>query len=98
MTVTLKRQLNNDEKQQILKVHGRKCFATGHTIPEGEELHFDHIRAFSLDGVSEVDNIAPMCQDHNLQKGTLSLEDFRVKLRLDEFFAGGDRLTVGHML
>jgi hypothetical protein len=98
MSVTLKRQLNDDEKKHILKVHGRKCFAMGHAIPDGETLHFDHIRAFSLDGASELDNIAPMCQDHNLQKGTLSLGDFRVKLSLDEFFEGGDRLTVGDML
>jgi hypothetical protein len=97
MTVTLKRQLSADEKAHILKIHGRKCFATGHPIPEGEELHFDHIQAFSLNGVSELDNIAPMCQDHNIQKGTLSLADFRVKLQLNEFFKRGDRLTVGEL-
>jgi hypothetical protein len=39
-----------------------------------------------------------MCQDHNLQKGTLSLADFRVKVQLNEFFKRGDRLTVGHLL
>ncbi len=98
MTVTLKRQLNDDEKKHILKIHGRKCFATEHEIPDGEEIHFDHIQAFTLDGASELDNIAPMCQDHNLQKGTLSLADFRVKLQLNEFFKRGDRLTVGHLL
>lgn len=98
MTVTLKRQLNDDEKRHILQIHGRKCFATGHEIPDGEEMHFDHIQAFTLDGVSELDNIAPMCQDHNRQKGTLSLADFRVKLQLNEFFQRGDRLTVGHLL
>jgi hypothetical protein len=98
MTMTLKRQLNDDEKQHILRVHGRKCFATGHHIPDGEEVQFDHIQAFALDGVSELDNIAPMCQDHNLQKGTLSLADFRVKLQLNEFFSRGDRLTVGDLL
>src|SRR5438034_1016810 len=98
MTVTLKRQLNADEKAHVLKTHGQKCFATGHAIPDGEELHFDHIQAFSQDGVSELDNIAPMCQDHNLLKSTLSLGDFRVKLRLNEFFKKGDRLTVGHLL
>jgi hypothetical protein len=82
----------------ILETHGRKCFATGHPIPDGEEVHFDHIQAFSRDGISELDNIAPMCQDHNLQKGTLSLADFRVKLQLNDFFKRGDRLTVGHVL
>lgn len=98
MTITLKRQLTDDEKQHILQVHGRKCFATGHTIADDEDLHFDHIKAFSQNGLSELENIAPMCQDHNLQKGTLPLGDFRVKLRLNEFFKKGDRLTVGHLL
>jgi hypothetical protein len=98
MSITLKRQLNDEEQKHILKVHGRKCFANGHRIADDEEIQFDHIQAFSQDGVSELDNIAPMCRDHNLQKGTLSLEDFRVKLRLNEFFKKGDRLTVGNLL
>ncbi len=98
MTITLKRQLTDEEKKHNLTTHGRKCFATGHAIADDEEVHFDHIQAFSQDGVSELDNIAPMCQDYNLLKGTLSLGDFRVKLRLNDFFKKGDRLTVGHLL
>ena len=95
MAITLKRQLNDDEKSVILKQHGRKCFANGHAIPEGENLQFDHIRAFSLGGASELDNIAPMCATHNKEKGQLSLFDFRIKLRLEEFFAGAeDRKSV----
>jgi hypothetical protein len=94
MAITLKRQLTDDEKKEILKVHGRKCFATGHEIPEDESLHFDHIRAFSMNGRSELDNIAPMCEMHNLEKGVLPFTDFRVKLRLNEFFAEGNSLTL----
>ena len=98
MTVMLKRQLNDEEKKEILRVHGRKCFATGHEIPEGEPIHFDHIRAFALDGATDLTNIAPMCAQHNREKSTLSLFDFRVKLRLQEFFATGDRLTLKSLL
>jgi hypothetical protein len=47
MRVTLKRQLNDDEKNYILKMHGRKFFATGHEIPAGEELHYDHIQSLA---------------------------------------------------
>jgi hypothetical protein len=36
MAITLKRQLDDGEKQIILKRHGRICFATGHPIPEGD--------------------------------------------------------------
>lgn len=98
MAITLKRQLDDSEKQTILKRHGRICFATGHKIPDGDSLHFDHIRAFALDGESELDNIAPMCEPHNKAKGMLPLQDFRIKLRLDAFFNEGDRLTLRHLL
>src|SRR6266404_4028123 len=98
MAITLKRQLTPGEKTTILDRHGRRCFATGHPIPEGETLHFDHVRAFALGGQSEVDNIAPMCEHHNKSKGTLPLEDFRTKLRLQDFFETGDRLTLRNLL
>lgn len=98
MAITLKRQLNPSEKQQILDRHGRVCFATGHPIQEDEPLHFDHIRAFADGGASELHNIAPMCEVHNKAKGQLPLEDFRVKLHLDEFFAQSDALTLKDLL
>jgi hypothetical protein len=98
MAITLKRQLTPEEKNIILQRHGRICFATGHAIPEAESLHYDHIKAFTLGGQSELDNIAPMCEFHNKAKGMLPLEDFRIRLQLLEFFATGDRLTLKNLL
>ena len=98
MAITLKRQLTPEEKATILQRHGRVCFATGHAIPEQDSPHFDHIHAFALGGRSEVDNIAPMCEHHNKAKGTLPLEDFRIRLQLEEFFRTGARLTLKHLL
>lgn len=98
MAVTLKRQIDDSDKVLILAQHGRRCFATGHLIPEGEPVQFDHIRAYAMGGASELDNIAPMCSHHNKQKGALPLEDFRVKLQLEEFFSRGDRVTLRHLL
>lgn len=69
MAITLKRQLTDDEKQQILEQHGSNCFATGHHIPENEPLHFDYVRAFAEGGASELHNIAPMCEMHNKARG-----------------------------
>jgi len=46
MAIMMKRQLNEDEKQIILNRHGRCCYANGHAIPDGEKIHFDHIKAF----------------------------------------------------
>ena len=98
MAIILKRQITDDEKDQIILRFGRKCYATGHEILDTEAIHFDHINAFVNNGASEINNIAPMCQSHNLQKGRLSLEDFRIKLRLDEFFNKGQTLTLKHEL
>lgn len=99
MAVTLRRQLSDSEKEDVLRAHGgRVCFATGHTVPDEETISFDHIRAFALGGKTELNNIAPMCTQHNFDKGTMSLFDFRARLRLQEFFKSGDRLTLGDLL
>ena len=98
MAITLKRQLTDNEKAHVIEQHGRKCFANGHLIPDGESVHFDHIRAYATGGQSEINNIAPMCPEHNRSKGTLSLFDFRTRLELEKFFSQGDRLTLGHLL
>ena len=98
MTILLKRQLNDTEKETVLKTHGRVCFATGHKIPNTEKIQYDHIHAYAKGGVSELNNIAPMCETHNKQKGVLALNDFRVKLRLAEFFDSGDALTLQDLL
>jgi hypothetical protein len=98
MAITLRRQLDPEEKAIILKRHGRACFATGHQIPKEDPVQFDHIRAFAQGGASELDNIAPMCEEHNKMKGTLPLEDFRMSLRLKEFFKVGDALTLQNLL
>jgi hypothetical protein len=98
MAITLRRQLDGDEKALILKRHGRICFATGHKIPQDDTVQFDHIQAFAQGGASELDNIAPMCEEHNKMKGTLPLEDFRISLRLKEFFKTGDGLTLQNLL
>jgi hypothetical protein len=98
MAIMMKRQLNDEEKDIITKRFGRKCYATGHQIPEGEEIHFDHIKAYVSGGPTELDNIAPMCKHHNLSKGQLPLEDFRIKLRIEDFFKQGSRLTLKDLL
>lgn len=98
MAITLKRQLDDSEKEIIIKRHGRICFATGHVISNEDKIHFDHIRAYALGGQSELDNIAPMCELHNKAKGMLTLEDFRIKLRLEKFFEEGSRLTLKNLL
>jgi len=94
MAVTLSRQISDDEKKIILEKFGRVCYATGHEISDGEIIQFDHIKAYADNGASEVDNIAPMCKEHNLKKGRLPLEDFRTKIKLEDFFSKDQALTL----
>ncbi|EQB39704.1 hypothetical protein M947_05105 [Sulfurimonas hongkongensis] len=94
MAITLKRQISEDEKNIVLEKYGHICYATGHEILDEKDIHFDHIKAFADNGVSEIDNIAPMCKEHNLKKGRLPLEDFRIKLKLETFFQQGQALTL----
>jgi len=98
MSIMMKRQLDAAEKEKILERFGRVCYANGHKIPDGDEVHFDHIKAYSTGGATELDNIAPMCREHNLKKGQLPLEDYRTKLRIEEFFKVGNRLTLKDLL
>jgi len=98
MAIMMKRQLNDEEKTIILKRFGRCCYATGHEIPDNDEIHFDHIKSYVSGGPTELDNIAPMCKHHNLAKGQLPLEDFRIKLRIEDFFTEGNRLTLSDLL
>ena len=39
-----------------------------------------------------------MCEKYNLEKGQLPLEDFRIKLRIEDFFKIGKRLTLKDLL
>lgn len=94
MAILLRRQISDEEKERVLERHGRFCYATGHPIPENETVYFDHIRAFVDGGESEITNIAPMCESHNKQKGRLPLYDFKIKLKMKEFFERGDSLTL----
>ena len=88
------RQISEEDKQAILERHGRVCYATGHSIADGSEIEFDHIKAFAKGGESSIDNIAPMCREHNKKKGLLPLHDFRIKLQMEEFFRTGKTLTL----
>ncbi|MFW6275856.1 MAG: HNH endonuclease signature motif containing protein, partial [bacterium] len=94
MAILLKRQISDDEKKRIIEKFGRICYATGHPINDEDTVQFDHIKAFASGGASEIDNIAPMCGKHNKQKGQLPLYDFKIKLKIEEFFESKDTLTL----
>jgi len=81
-----KRQITDEEKRKVLEVHGRVCFVDGAPIPEDETIEYHHIKAFSMDGASNIDNIAPVCKTHHRTMGTMSLQEYRDKIELSKFF------------
>ena len=85
-----KRQLTETEKQKVLGQHGRRCFIDGEPIPEDEIIEFHHIKPFSSGGPTSLDNIAPVCKRHHSTIGTMSLQEYRDKIKLAAFFEGGE--------
>ena len=83
-----KRQLSEGEKQAILQHHGRRCFVDGAPIFEEDPVEYHHIRPYTEGGPSTPDNIAPVCKQHHLTIGTMSLQEYRDKLELANFFEG----------
>ena len=56
MAIIMTRQLSDAEKQIVLDRHGRICYATGHAIPQGDAIHFDHIKAYAEGGETDLNN------------------------------------------
>ena len=93
--MSFKRQLSEQEKQEVIKRHTKdgilRCFIDGHPIENLERVEFHHIKPFSEGGPTTLDNIAPVCKEHHRRIRTLSLLEFRDKLKLDRFFEEGFR-------
>jgi hypothetical protein len=88
--MTERRQISDAEKRVVLDQHGRRCFVDGAPVPEDEAIEFHHIRPYSQQGATSIDNIAPVCRTHHRSIGTMSLQEYRDKLELDRFFESGD--------
>ena len=67
---TTKRNVSERLKVQVLMRDGNKCRLCGITVT-GENIHFDHIKAWSKGGETVLENIQVLCAKHNLAKGNL---------------------------
>jgi len=65
-----KRNPSERLKVQVLMRDGNKCRLCGITVT-GENIHFDHILAWSKGGETVLENIQVLCALHNLAKGNL---------------------------
>ena len=97
--MTLRRQLSEEEKQEVIRRHTKdgilRCFVDGHPIETSTEVEFHHIMPFSEGGPTNIDNIAPVCKEHHRRIRTLLLQEFRDKLKLDHFFEEGFKKADG---
>lgn len=86
----MKRQINETEKQQLLTTHRRNgkiyCFVDNEPIDDENVIQFDHIDPFVKSEDSSLDNIAPVCKNHNLAKKDMSLSEYRDKLLIEKLF------------
>ena len=88
--MTDKRQISDSEKREVLEKHGRRCFVDGAPISEDDPIEFHHIKPYSKGGTTSIDNIAPVCRTHHRTIGTMSLQEYRDKMELAEFFGDGE--------
>jgi hypothetical protein len=58
----VRKEFNDDEKRQILKLHNFKCKLCDITIGGKVKFDIDHIRPLSNGGSNELDNIQPLCK------------------------------------
>jgi hypothetical protein len=65
-----KRQPSERLKVQVLMRDGNKCRLCG-IILTGDNIHFDHILAWSKGGETTLENIQVLCEAHNLAKGNI---------------------------
>jgi len=99
---TIKRQLTEPEKQQVLDQQRRDgvlyCFVEDHPIEDESEVEFYHIRPFSEDGPTEIANVGAVCKDHHRRIRTLSLSEFRDQLAMGRFFDNAEPRRLDDLL
>jgi len=87
----MKRQISDAEKQILLNKHRKNdgriyCFIDNEPIDDEKSIQFDHIAPFIETEDTSLDNIAPVCRNHNLAKKDMSLSEYRDKLSIEKLF------------
>ncbi len=87
----MKRQLTDAEKARLIAKHRRPdgyvhCFVDDERIENEKEIYFDHIEPFAKVEETSLDNMAPVCRNHNLAKKDMTLSEYRDKLQMEDFF------------
>lgn len=78
------------EKTEILNHNTRegkvRCFVNDHPIDDENLIEYHHINPFYFTGETQIETLAPVCKDHHRRIGLLSIEEYRKRLELEEYF------------
>ena len=88
--MAIHRTPNESEKEEIKKRCSEKgsirCYVNNHVIPDESQIEYHHIHPFSSTGVTERESFAIVCKDHHRRIGLLSIEEFRARLDIEQYF------------
>jgi hypothetical protein len=92
-----------EEQRKIIKEKHRidgkvRCFVNNHPIDDEKDIEFHHIKPWSFKQETLLDNLAPVCKDHHRRIGILSIEEYRSKLAISEFFKSKDPKKLNDVL
>jgi hypothetical protein len=87
----MKRQITENERTKLILKYRQAdnfihCFVDGDKIENEKDIHFDHIEPYAKVEETALDNIAPVCRNHNLAKKDMTLSEYRDKLQMEKFF------------
>jgi 5-methylcytosine-specific restriction endonuclease McrA len=72
--------------EELLERYENKCSYCGIEVRQRDNLHMDHIIPLKLGGPHTIENLAPACKTCNLEKGSMTKEEFLEKRRLRELY------------
>jgi hypothetical protein len=86
----MNRTATTEQRKTIKEQHrieGKvRCFVNNHPIEDENDIEFHHIKPWSYKQETLLDNLAPVCKDHHRRIGLLSIEEYRSKLDISDFF------------
>lgn len=92
-----------EEQKNIIKEKHRtdgkvRCYVNNHPIENDSDIEYHHIYPWSFKQETKIDNLAPVCKDHHRRIGILSIEEYRSKLDLVDFFKSKEPKKLNNVL
>ena len=72
--------VSKSKQKQVFADTGGRCWYCGCEL-HPDHFHVDHQIPKSSGGSSDIDNLVASCERCNMVKGTLSIEEFRIRMK-----------------